>query len=82
MSDHFKIIPATQLQAGDIILGDNERPANHRDIVISRNTILVGGRVSVLVSRSTSKRHPRVLFNPQTAILIWRPGNEGKYDAS
>lgn len=70
---HFHIVPATQLQPRDIILGDNERPSKHRDEVITRATQLVGGRVSLLVARPTSKRHPRLLLNPQTALLIWRP---------
>lgn len=66
------IIPAAQLQPEDEILGDSERKYKQVDTVLSKNTTLVAGRVSVLVSRPTSKRHPRVLFNPQTALLVRR----------
>lgn len=66
------LIPPSQLQPNDIILGDNTGSKQHRDLVLSRNTILVGGRVSILVSRPTSKRHVRVLYNPQAALLVER----------
>lgn len=66
------LIPPSQLTGGDIILGNNEFPYKHVDTVLTRNTTLVNGRVSVLVARPTSKRHVRVLFNPQTALLVQR----------
>jgi hypothetical protein len=66
------IIPATQLRPGDVVLGHNAGGKQHRDEVLTKNTVLVGGRVSVLVARPTSKRHVRVLFNPQTALLVER----------
>jgi hypothetical protein len=67
------LIPPSQLGPGDQILGTNDKSYKHTDTVIARNTILVGNRVSVLVARPTSKRHVRVLFNPQTALLVERP---------
>lgn len=66
------IIPATQLRVEDEILGDNERKYKVPEVVKSKNTILVAGRVSILVTRSTSKRPVRVLLNPQTSLLITR----------
>lgn len=67
------LIPPSQLTGGDIILGRNDDHSRRRgDVVLTRNTTLVNGRVSVLVDRPTSKRHVRVLFNPQTALLVQR----------
>lgn len=68
-----RIVPAVQLQPKDIILGDASGSKQHRDEVFSKNTVLVNGRVSLLVDRPTSKRHVRVLYSPETPILVERP---------
>lgn len=70
------IVAAAQLQPGDVIQGDqpgNQPPNLHRcDQIHTRVTQLVNGRVSLLVTRPTSKRPVRVLYNPATMVLITR----------
>lgn len=70
------IIPAVQLQPKDIILGEarGNLPPNlkYRDEVLTKATQLVAGRVSLLIARTTAKRHVRVMYNPATPLLVER----------